>query len=328
MNFKTLVICLVAVASFGQNFDDYFDAPEITQTNEVPTTTTTSKTAMMTTSTMMIVITTPIPTETTPMMTTSTTMIAKTTPIPTETTQTTTLMPTETTKTTTTTLMSTVSTFDANDTINIRLQPSVFRLLEELVNQAFERLEKKFDNLSIILTHIPTTTTSTTTTTLSTTDVIDRFANEDVFSEFDEFDDILKKKDKKPKVETEKLLMVTIGCAGAGLIVLLLITCLIYYCKRVNRKEVDAEKKEEEEDENDKDKKERKIKLHIYEDVTEMKTLPPIPHADSESPPIPHADSESSEGEEDIYAYDENPPTVAKIKEGFIRKGKKSGSLK
>jgi hypothetical protein len=327
MNFKTIVICLVAVASFGQNFDDYFDVPEITQTVEMPTTTTTS-TAMMTTSTTMIAITTPIPTVTTKtaMMTTSTTMIVKTTPIPTETTQTTTLMPTETTKTTTT---STVSTFDANDTINIRFQPSVFRLLEELVNQAFERLEKKFDNISIILTHIPTTTTSTTTTTLSTTDVIDRFANEDVFSEFDEFDDILKKKDKKPKVETEKLLMVTIGCAGAGLIVLLLTFYHIYYCKRVNRKEIDAEKKEEEEDdENDKDKKERKIKLHIYEDVTEMKTLPPIPHADSESPPIPHADSESSEGEEDIYAYDENPPTVAKIKEGFIRKGKKSDSLK
>ena len=323
MNFKTLVICLVAVASFGQNsdFNDYFEDlgdPEITQTvqTEMPTTTTTSKTSMMTTSTTMIAkTTTPIPTKTTPIPT-------KTTPISTKTTQTTTLRPTVTTMTTT-------KVFDANDTIHIRFQPSVINLLEELVNQAFERLEQKFDNISAMLTQIPiTTTTSTTTTTLSTTDVIDRFANEDVFSEFDEFDDILKKKDKKPIVETEKLLMVTIGCAGAGLIVLLLTTCLIYYCKRVNRKEVDAEKKEEEEDENDKDKKERKIKLHIYEDVTEMKTLPPIPHADSESPPIPHADSESSEGEEDIYAYDENPPTVAKIKEGFIRKGKKSGSLK
>ena len=245
---------------------------------------------MMTTSTAMIVrtaTTTTIPTKTTPIPT-------KTTPIPTKTTQTTTtMMPTVTTMTTT-------KVFDANDTIHIRFQPSVFSLLEQLVNQAFERLEQKFDNISSMLT-LPTTTSSTTTTTVSTTtDVIDRLANEDVFSEFDE---ILKKKDKKPKVETEKLLMVTLGCAGAGLIVVLLITYHIYHCKRVNRKEVDVEKKDEEEDDNDKDKKERKIKLHIYEDVTEMKNLPPIPHADSES----------EGGEEDIYSYDENPPKVTKI---------------
>ena len=291
MNFNTLVICLVAVASFGQNFnfDDYFEdlsAPEITQTVQTEMPTTTSK--MMTTSTAMIVRTT-----TTTILTKTTPIPTKTTPIPTKTTQTTTtttMMPTVTTMTTT-------KVFDANDTIHIRFQPSVFSLLEQLVNQAFERLEQKFDNISSMLTP-PTTTSSTTTTTVSTTtDVIDRLANEDVFSEFDE---VLKKKDKKPKVETEKLLMVTLGCAGAGLIVILLTTCHIYYCKRVNRKEVDVEKKDEEEDDNDKDKKERKVKLHIYEDVTEMKTLSPIPHADSES------------GEEDIYSYDEQlPPTVA-----------------
>ncbi len=127
MNFKTLVICLVAVASFGQdfNFDDYFEdlsapAPDITQTvqTEMPTT--------MIVTTTTTIETTPIPTETTP--------------IPTKTTQRTT--------TTTTTMMPTVSTmtttkiFDANDTIHIRFQPSVFSLLEQLVNQAFERLEK------------------------------------------------------------------------------------------------------------------------------------------------------------------------------------------
>ncbi len=79
----------------------------------------------------------------------------------------------------------------------------------------------------------------------------------------------------------------------------------------MNRKEVDVEKKDEEEDDNNKDKKERKVKLHIYEDVTEMKKLPPTP--------IPHADSESDESE-DIYSYDEQLPqtTVA-----IVHRGKK-----
>ena len=359
MNFNTLVLCLVVVTTFGQDFDDYFDTFDMVTTNIPPTTSTTETTTERTTE-----LTTEPATERTTELTTEPT----TEPTTERTTELTTEPTTEPTTSTTTapTLLKTSASF------------------EEDMRKEFLKLESKIDRFINLMTKTTTTpfltpeetttttastiekiTTTKTTTTAIVPPKINRLANEDVFDDqfFDEtehkpktttttvspklnrladdvFDDKFfdeKTVEEKEKKEGEewttqkpKWLPPLIGLTVSTLPILsLVIFCGLLACcleKRglktcCNREKAKRGKQEESEEE-----KERKINLHIYNEVDETSSFPDI-DADADDTINPRPPSQNgSEKEENVYEYGDRaltPVNVFKIKCGYIRKGNK-----
>ena len=181
-------------------------------------------------------------------------------------------------------------------------------------------MEKKIDNLVVLLTKsinystTPTTaesstTTSATTTTATTTAPMERFFN-DVFDEFEESikeDKETKEKEKKEKkakwekANEKMLLIITLSTAGVGTTVLIMVLLFVYLCLNKEKKSGGQEERE---------------RLHIYDEV---------------GPPAPPPTLASTEGDDDIPFIDEDeknmeltpPVDVLKIKSGYIRKGEK-----
>jgi hypothetical protein len=135
---------------YGQNFDDYFEIEEKTETSPIYKTAITS--TLPTSSTSSMSTTTPT-TSTSPTSTTSSMSTTHTTSLTT---------PTPSTATTTC-------------TCDEKINPNLISLVKEMIVGI---CEKKIDTTT-------TTTRTTTEATTTTTDKMDRFF-EDVFSEFEE----------------------------------------------------------------------------------------------------------------------------------------------
>ena len=299
----------MASAISSQQFQDYFDdelvtAPAITTPPVTTTTTaaqnTTTTTEGSTTSTERT--TTTETTSGTTISTTESTTFA-------ELTITTGRTTTPTTGTTSGTTTSTKSaTFDDHQ-FNIRLEPSLFSLLQEITNTAFQKMEGKIDHLVDFLTKketttTPTTTITTTTTTATTTaksEVEERFFD-DVFTEFDEsIKEInMEKKVKKEQAEkknVETLLIISLSSAGFGVTVLLMVT--LFICLRKKQR-------------GGKNQEAGEGAEHIYD---ELRPADP-PLAQPEEDGVPFID----EANEESKGNTEEKVNVFKIKSGFIRK--------
>ena len=240
-----IILSLLTLVIYGQNFDDYFEfdegetsqlttnqplKPENSSTQKTPISTTTPSTNQEPTTLTTTTSTTPSKRRTT-------------TSTPSEEPKTTTTTPSEEPKTTT------------NTNFSIRIQPSIYLLLEELVNKSFEKLEKKFDRLiSLMIASKPEATPEEKKptekmeekTTPTEENKLNRLAEENVFDDpffHDNTDEILaeKKKMKREKENFEQLLMISIGSAACGTSILLMVVLFLHlHNKKQNvKKEVE-----------------------------------------------------------------------------------------
>ena len=196
---------------YGQNFDDYFEIEEKTETSPIYKTTTTLPTTSPTSTT-------------TPTSPTSTTSSMPTPTSPTLLTSTNSSMPTTTPTSPTSTTSSMPTTTDPTCTCDEKINPNLINLVKEMIVSI---CEKKIDT---------TTTRTTTEATTTTTNKMDRFLEEDVFSEFE---DIIKpshpgKRSKTINEDWRQMLIISISSAAAGTTVLLMVT--LFLClKKGNR---------------------------------------------------------------------------------------------
>ena len=166
-----------------------------------------------------------MPTPTSPTLLTSTNSSMPTT-TPTSPTSTTSSMPTPTSPTLTISSMPTTATTDPTCTCDEKINPNLINLVKEMIVSI---CEKKIDTTT-------TTTRTTTEATTTTTNKMDRFLEEDVFSEFE---DIIKpshpgKRSKTINEDWRQMLIISISSAAAGSTVLLMVT--LFLClKKGNR---------------------------------------------------------------------------------------------
>lgn len=232
-----IILSLLTLVIYAQKFDDYFefDGGETAITNQPlkPENSSTQKTPSQTST---ILTTTPSTNQEPTTSTTTTSTPSKTT--------TTKSSPSEEPKTTT------------NTNFSIRIQPSIYLLLEELVNKSFEKLEKKFDRLiNIMMASKPESSTPEEKkpaekmeekTATTEEDKINRLAEENVFDDpffRDNTDEKLteKKNIKREKENFEQLLMISIGSAACGTTILLMVILFLHlHNKKQNvKKEVE-----------------------------------------------------------------------------------------
>ena len=305
MMFKNLLL-LVCLSATAQQFDDYFD---VELTTGPPTETTPTTTDATTTGT---------PTETTP----TTTMMTTTTLTTPTTTTNSTIVPTTTMSlptTTTSTSLPTTTTSEPSENVcicgerekaNVRLEPTLYSLLQDITDHEFQKLNKKIDflisrtsNLQPTATASTTTSTTTTTTTPTTKKVEERFF-EDVFDEFEESIQtiITEKKAKKERTEKknfETLLIISLTSAGCATTILLMVTLFICLKKKPQIVEKDEEKEGGE---------------PAYEELR-----PRVNPTIAQPEDIPFIDEDGDESNMET----ENPVNILKIKSGFIRKSEK-----
>ena len=246
------IVLLVTIVTNGQNFDDYFDEPAqlpIFTTSLTEKTTTTASTATTASITQTI---TPL-SSTTRTPSTDQTVTPSTSPTPFTTSEPSTnqMMTLSTSPTISTFTTSTTS----KPTFSIRIEPSIYLLLEELVNKSFEKLERKFDRLIDIMTaskpdekpDVKKNTEKMGENTSEETIIpkLTRLAEENVFDDpfFNENTDEVLAEKKKIRIEKEnfnQLMIISLGSAACGTTLLLMVV-LFLHLQNKNKKYVKTE---------------------------------------------------------------------------------------
>ncbi len=306
-----LIFAIFLTLTYGQNFDDYFEVEDTqSSTNNAELTISATSPPMTSTSTSPQPITS---TSTSPMTSTSTSpqpiTSTSTSPQPITSTSTS-LQPTTSTLTSPQPTTSTSSPQPTTPTPLVSTATAPTCSCDEKINPNLISLVKEMI-VSICEKKIETTTTTTRTTTeatTTTTDKMDRFF-EDVFSEFEENIKVSKpSKRSKPPADLEGLLIVTLSSVGAGITVLILVS--LFLCLKKDRP-TKSDLKICEEEVNTGGNQEN------LELVPKMMAVPEdVCFADEDDEEIttetPNTTATTVETEQ--------PISVSKIKEGFIRK--------
>ena len=252
MSFSTLIILSLFTLTLGQKFDDYFEEEDfLPATNQTqPPETSTLAIPTMTPSTSQTI--TPLPSRKFTTMTPSTSQTITRTPSTSQT-------MTPSTSPTTSTTFTTSTTSEPN--FFIKIEPSIYFLLEELVNRSFEKLERKFDRLIDIMTaskpdekpDVKKNTEKMGENTSEETIIpkLTRLAEENVFDDpfFNENTDEVLAEKKKIRIEKEnfnQLMIISLGSAACGTTVLLMVSLFLHLLNK-NKKIVKNEVEEPEE---------------------------------------------------------------------------------
>jgi hypothetical protein len=192
----------------------------------------------------------------------------------------------------------TPSTATTTCTCDEKINPNLISLVKEMIVGI---CEKKIDTTT-------TTTRTTTEATTTTTDKMDRFF-EDVFSEFEENIKLSKPgKRSKPPADLEGLLIVTLSSVGAGITVLILVS--LFLCLKKDRP-TKSDLKICGEEVNQTGGNQENLEL-----VPKMMAVPEdVCFADEDDEEITEAPDTTA-----AIVETEQPISVSKIREGFIRK--------
>jgi hypothetical protein len=195
--------------------------------------------------------------------------------------------------------VSTTATTAPTCTCDEKINPNLISLVKEMIVGI---CEKKIDTTT-------TTTRTTTEATTTTTDKMDRFF-EDVFSEFEENIKLSKPgKRSKPPADLEGLLIVTLSSVGAGITVLILVS--LFLCLKKDRP-TKSDLKICEEEVNPTGGNQENLEL-----VPKMMAVPEdVCFADEDDEEITTETPDTTAATVET----EQPISVSKIREGFIRK--------
>ena len=307
-----LIFAIFLTLTYGQNFDDYFeieDAQSSTNKAELPISATSPQPTTSTTTSPQPITSTSISPQPIRSTSTSPQPITSTSISP----QPTTSTSTSPQPTTTLTSNSTLITSTKQATYPTSLQICNCDDIIKEIKEGFEKIEKRIEDMmtNTYTTTIPTTTTTTT----STTEKIDRFFD-DVFEEFEESIKSTEKPGKrsKPPADLKGLLIVTLSSAGAGITVLILVSLFLCLKKESPTK---SDVKSDGEEVNNGGNQEN-LKMHVYDElVPRMMAVP-------EDVCFVDEDEEITEAPETTATVETDQPiSVSKIREGFIRKGVK-----